>query len=137
MGKKSSKLSMIYLIGVLLVVIGFCLPMFKGKLLGTTSNGFSFINFDNFGWSSLAAILIFAGALLGAIFCFVKTKNASLLKLICIIVSIVGGAIFFIKFSDNAVAKIIGKGFLKHAYIGFYAIVVGWIVGLFGAITHK
>ncbi len=33
--------------------------------------------------------------------------------------------------------KAIGKGFLKHAYIGFYMILVGWVLGLVGAITNK
>lgn len=138
MGKKSSKLPIIYLIGVLAVAIGFCLPIFKGKVLGGTSNGFDFISFKNFDWSSLAAILIFVGALLGAVFCFVKVgKNTDLLRLVCIIVSIVGGLIFIIKFNDNSISKFIGKQFLKYASIGLYAIVAGWIVGLVGAITHK
>ena len=137
MGKKSSKLPLIYLIGMALVAIGFILPLFKGKLLGATTNGFDFINFDNFGWSSFAAILIFAGALLGIIFCFVKSGNTDLLKLVFAIVSIVGGAIFFIKFNDNGLTKAIGKHILKYASVGLYMMIVGWIVGLFGAITHK
>ena len=139
MGKKSVKLPLIYLIGVLLIAIGFCLPLFRGKLLNVTANGFKFIHLDkNFVWSSLAALLIFCGAVVGAVFCFVSAgKSTSLLRLICIIVSIVGGLIFFIKFSDNGVTKALGKFNLKYAAIGLYMICAGWIVGLIGAITNK
>lgn len=135
MGKKSS-LPLIYLIGALLVAIGFCVPMFKG--LGTSPNGFKFINFDNFGWMTIAALLIFCGAVLGVVFSFVSAgKSTGLLRLICIIVSIVGGVILVINFNDNFLTKAIGKGFIKHAYIGFYMILVGWVLGLVGAITNK
>ena len=134
MGKKSS-LPLIYLIGVLLVAIGFCVPMFKG--LGIKTNGFDYMNFKNFGLTTIAALLIFCGAVLGVVFCFVGGKNTSMLKLVCIIISIVGGVILIIKFNDNWLTKQIGKGFLKHAYIGFYMIVVGWVLGLVGAITNK
>ncbi len=135
MGKKSS-LPLIYLIGVLLVAIGFCVPMFKG--LGIKTNGFDYISFKNFGWTTIAALLIFCGAVLGVLFCFISAgKSTGLLKLICIIASIVGGVILFIKFNDNFMTKAIGKGFLKHAFIGFYMILVGWVLGLVGAITNK
>ena len=66
MGKKSS-LPLIYLIGVLLVAIGFCCPLFSGKILKVTANGFKFINFKNFGWSTIAALMIFCGAVAGVI----------------------------------------------------------------------
>ena len=138
MGKKSS-LPLIYLIGVLLIAIGFCLPLFSGKILKVTANGWKFIHFDkNFGWSSLAALLIFCGAVAGILFCFVSAgKSTSLLRLICVIISIVGGLIFIIKFSDNGVTKALGKFNLKYAAFGLYMIVVGWVVGLVGAITNK
>ena len=134
MGKKSS-LPLIYLIGVALVAVGFCLPMFKGAL--ASYNGFKFINFKEFGWVTISALLIFCGAVAGIVFCFVGGKSASLIKLVCIIVSIVGGVILFIKFNDNFLTKAIGKGILKHAYIGFYMVIVGWVLGLVGAITNK
>ena len=136
MGKKSSSISLIYLIGVALVAIGFCLPMFNG--LGLTPSGFKFINFDNFGWMTIAALLIFCGAVAGIVFSFVSVGSSSdLIKLICILVSIAGGIILIINFNDNWLTKQIGKGFFKHAYIGFYMILAGWIVGLIGAITKK
>ena len=135
MGKKSS-LPLIYLIGVALVAVGFCLPMFKG--LGATPSGFRFIDFDHFGATTIAALLIFCGAVAGVVFCFVSAgKNTSLIRLVCIIISIVGGLILIIKFNDNWLTKTIGKGFIKHAYIGFYMVLVGWVVGLIGAVTKK
>ncbi len=135
MGKKSS-LPLIYLIGMALVAIGFCVPMFKG--LGIKTNGFDYMSFKNFGWTTIAALLIFCGAVLGVLFCFISAgKSTSLLRLICVIASIAGGVILFIKFNDNFMTKAIGKGFLKHAYIGFYMILVGWVLGLVGAITNK
>lgn len=137
MGKKSS-LPLIYLIGVLLVAIGFCCPLFSGKILKVTANGFKFINFKNFGWSTIAALMIFCGAVAGVIFCFVSAgKQTSLLRLICIIISIAGGAIFFIKYNDNSVTRALGKFNLKYMAIGLYMIIAGWIVGLVGAITNK
>ena len=138
MGKKSS-LPLIYLIGVALIAIGFCCPLFSGKVLKVTANGFKFIHFDkNFGWSSLAALMIFAGAVLGIVFCFVSAgKSTSLLRLIFILVSIAGGLIFFIKYNDNGVTRALGKFNLKYMAIGLYMIIVGWIVGLIGAITNK
>ena len=138
MGKKSS-LPLIYLIGVALIAIGFCCPLFSGKLLKVTANGFKFIHLDkNFGWSSLAALLIFCGAVLGIVFCFVSAgKSTSLLRLICIIVSIAGGVIFFIKYNDNGVTRALGKFNLKYMAFGLYMIIAGWIVGLIGAITNK
>jgi hypothetical protein len=135
MGKKSS-LPLIYLIGMALVAIGFCVPMFKG--LGIKTNGFDYMSFKNFGWTTIAALLIFCGAVLGVLFCFISAgKSTSLLRLICVIASIAGGVILFIKFNDNFMTKAIGKGFLKHAFIGFYMILVGWVLGLVGAITNK
>ena len=135
MGKKSS-LPLIYLIGVALVAVGFCLPMFKG--LGTTPSGFKFINFDNFGATTIAALLIFCGAVAGVVFCFVSAgKNTSLIRLICIVISIIGGVILIVKFNDNWLTKSIGKGFIKHAYIGFYMVLVGWVAGLIGAVLKK
>ena len=138
MGKKSS-LPLIYLIGVALIAIGFCCPLFSGKLLKVTANGFKFIHFDkNFGWSSLAALMIFAGAVLGIVFCFVSAgKSTNLVRLICIIISIAGGLIFFIKYNDNGVTRALGKFNLKYMAIGLYMIIAGWIVGLVGAITNK
>ncbi|MBQ0040257.1 MAG: hypothetical protein KBS64_07520 [Treponema sp.] len=128
MGKKNV-VSSLYLIGMALVVIGFILPMFKSAL--GSSNGFDFINFKKFGFSTIGSLLILAGGVAGVILNFVKgvSKQA---KLIALAVSILGFIVLVIGFNDNALTKAIGKGFLKHAYIGFYCVVVGWVAAIAG-----
>lgn len=134
MGKKSS-LPIIFLIGMALVAIGFCCPMFKG-LFGSTANGFKFINFKNSGFVTIGALLVFAGAIAGVIGCFVP--SLSILKMVGLIVSVVGGVILVIGFTTNGgVYKAIGKGFIKHATFGFYMIIAGWVLGLVGFLTNK
>lgn len=134
MGKKSS-LPIIYLIGMALVAIGFCCPMFSGKLLGS-SNGFKFINFDNSGFVTIGALLIFIGAIVGIVGCFLP--KLSILKLVGLAVSVVGGIILIVGFTTNGgIYKAIGKGFLKHATFGFYMIVAGWVVAIVGFVLKK
>lgn len=139
MGKsKKSSLSLIFLIGMALVIIGFIVPMFKVNFLGAhTANGFKFIDFDKFNFVDVGALLIFIGACLGAVFCFVPTSSSDLLKLICLIASIAGGIVLIIGFNQDSIYKMIGKQFFKYAYIGFYMILAGWVVGLVGYITKK
>jgi len=140
MAKKGNKLSLLYLIGMALVVVGFCCPMFQISFFGlgnASSNGFDFINFDNFGFTTIGAILIFAGAILGLLFCFLKSKNTNLLKLVGLIATIAGGVVLFIGYNDNMLAKGIGKFFIDIATYGFYMIIAGWIVALVGWITKK
>lgn len=133
---KKEKLPLLYLIGVIAVLVGFCLPMFKGNIFGTTTNGFSFIDFEHFGFVTIGSLLILIGAVVGIVSCFVP--QISKLKFLFIIISIVGGVILIIGFTTNGgFYKAIGKGFLKHAYVGFYIILVGWVLGLIGAITSK
>ncbi len=137
MAKKSKKISLLYLIGTALVVIGFCIPMFKGKILGGTSNGFDFINLDNFGFVTIGALLIFIGAVAGLIFSFNFIRQADLVKLIALVASIVGGVVLVIGFNQDKIYQTIAKGFLKTAYVGFYMIIAGWIISLIGYITKK
>nr|WP_318711448.1 hypothetical protein [uncultured Treponema sp.] len=129
MGKSNKALDNLYLIGMALVVIGFILPMFKGAL--GSSNGFDFINLKKFGFSTIGSLLIFIGGAAGVILSFVKGGSKQT-KLIALAVSIVGFIVLVIGFNDNAVAKIIGKNILKHAYIGFYLLVVGWVAAIVG-----
>ena len=146
-GKQS--VSYLYLIGMALTVIGFCCPMFKGKLFGSTSNGFSFLS-DNGGLMTTAGLLIFIGACAGLLlavlpFLKISVPCRNLLMCIALAVSIIGGIILVITFSGNgsgngltkAINKAAGKGFLKHAYVGFYMILAGWVVALAGWITGK
>lgn len=139
MGKKSSKKTQyIFLLGMLLSVIGFCCPMFKG--LGFTTNGFKFINFDKSTFVTIGALLIFCGACLGvvaAVLPMVGIKIPSILGLCGLAASIVGGIVLFIGFQDNGIYKFIGKQFLKHAQYGFYMVVAGWIVSVIGIVLKK
>lgn len=128
--KKGSALSILYLLGMVLVAVGFCCPMFAGKLLGS-SNGFKYINFDNSTFVSIGAILIFAGAVAGVLACFVPQIKG--LKFIFLLCSIVGGVILIVGFTTNGgIYKAIGKQFLKHATFGFYMILAGWIAAILG-----
>ena len=84
MGKKVSLLSYLYLIGMALVAIGFCCPMFNG-LFGSSANGFDFIkNAKDGGFVAIGAILIIAGAIAGIAACFVPQLKG--LKLILLFV---------------------------------------------------
>lgn len=134
MAKKSGGLSLIYLIGCALVIVGFICPMFK--VLGTV-NGFDFMDFEDFGLTTIAGILIFGGAVAGAVVAVLKGKGAKMLKLVCILVCIAGGVLLFVKMNDNAILKAVAKGFFKRAQFGFYMVLAGWVVGLYGALTNK
>ena len=134
MAKKGS-LPLIYLIGMALVVIGFICPMFD--LFIGTLNGFDFINFKEFGITTIGALLIIAGAVLGLVFCFVGGKNSGMLKLVGLLVSIAGGVVLIIGYSDNMFSKGIGKFLVDIATYGFYMILAGWIVGVVGYVMKK
>ena len=130
MGKKVS-LPLIYLIGMALVVIGFCCPMFSGFL--GSANGFKFINFDNSGFVTIGALLIIAGAIAGLVACFVPQLSG--LKLIFALCVLAGAIVLVIGFTTNGgIYKAIGKNILKHATVGFYLVVVGIVVGVVGAL---
>ena len=128
--KKSSKLDLIYLIGVALVVVGFFMPMFSG--LGMKANGFDFISFKNFSATTIAALLIIIGAAAGVVFCFVGHKDADMIKLLALLASIAGGVILVITYNKNAFTQFVGNSFLKNATYGFYLVIAGWIVGIVG-----
>lgn len=128
MGKKNVT-SSLYLIGMALVVIGFILPMFK--ILGQTPNGFKFVNLKNSSFCTIGSLLIFIGGVAGVILNFANSKNKTI-KLVALALSIVGAVILVIGFNDNVVYKQIGKHLIKHAYIGFYCVIVGWVAAIAG-----
>ncbi|MBQ0162199.1 MAG: hypothetical protein KBS84_03440 [Treponema sp.] len=129
MAKKTS-LNLIYLIGMALVVIGFCMPMFSGFL--GSANGWQFINFKNSGFVTIGALLIIVGGIAGLVACFLPQMSG--MKFLCILLSIIGGVILVIGFTTNGgIYKAIGKGIIKHATFGFYAVIVGWVLGIVGA----
>lgn len=135
MAKKSSSMGLLYLVGMALVVIGFFLPMFKAGPV--KPNGWDFLNFKDFGFVTIGGLLILIGAVMGLILNFIKAKNGKMLKLIAIVLSIVGGVVLIIGFNDNALYRAIAKGFIKHAFVGFYVVLVGWIAALVGYFSSK
>lgn len=134
MGKKKMSLGILYLVGMALVAVGFCCPMFKG-VFGSTANGFKFINFDNSSFVTIGALLIFVGAIAGVALSFVKAKNGNMLKFLALVLTIAGGIILVIGFNQSKAYKVLAKGFLKNAYIGFYMILVGWVVAIVGKLS--
>ena len=139
---KKIKLPLIYLVGMVLTVVGFCVPMFQGKILGTRYNGFDFINFDNFGFVTIGALLIFIGAVCGVVLSFLSGSNMNTLRLIAWIVSLAGGIVLYIGFAtgsglSGAIAKQIASQLLKCAFIGFYMIIAGWVVSFIGWMLKK
>ncbi|MEE0998115.1 MAG: hypothetical protein UIH41_00455 [Treponemataceae bacterium] len=134
MAKKGS-LPLIYLIGMALVVVGFICPVFD-FFIGTL-NGFDFINFKDFGTTSIGALLIIIGAVLGLVFCFVGGKNSGMLKLVGLLVSIAGGVVLIISYSGDVFSEGIGKFFIDVATYGFYMILAGWVVGVVGYVMKK
>lgn len=133
MGKKVSIMSYLYLIGMALVVVGFCCPMIKG-IFGSSANGFDFIkNVKDGSFVAIGAILIFAGAVAGLLACFVKQLSG--LKLIFALAVLAGAIILIIGFTTNGgIYKAIGKHLLKNALFGFYMVVVGIVAGVAGAL---
>lgn len=132
MAKKGS-LPLIYMIGMALVVIGFICPVFDFWL--ATVNGFDFIDFNNFGTTTIGALLIIVGAVLGLVFCFLK--NGSMMRLVGLLLSIAGGVVLIISYSGDVFSEGIGKFFIEVATYGFYMILAGWIVGVVGYVMKK
>lgn len=135
MGKKSVGIVQhLYLAGMAICAIGFLCPLFKA--LGQTANGFSLISKDS-SVISTGILLIFIGAVAGAVLCFVKVKNVKFFKLIALAASILGGIILVVQMNNNALSRLVGKEFLKHATFGFYMIIAGWIIAIAGFIKTK
>ena len=133
MAKKGFNLS-IYLIGMAVTVIGFCLPMFK--IFGSNGkNGFGFINFDNSGFVTIGALLIIIGAVAGLVVSLLGKGDQ--LEWIALAVSVLGGIILVIGFNDNGIYKAIGKALVKNSTIGFWMVVAGWIVAAVGKVLKK
>lgn len=149
--KKSSSISYLYLLGMLLVVIGFFCPITKGKVFGSTSDGFAFIK-DDSSITTISALLIFIGGCVGLLLELLKVLKAkvpcsSLLKLAALCATIAGGVILLITFTGNGSGSDFERGLNKLAgkatksffdpAVGFYLIIVGWVSSLVGYITKK
>ncbi len=134
MAKKGINFS-IYLVGMAVTLIGFCLPMFEG-VFGKSGNGFKFINFDNSGFVTIGALLIVAGAIAGVVFALLGMGDQ--LEWLALLLSIAGGIVLVVGFTTNGgIYKAIGKNMIKHATVGFWMIVAGWVVALAGKILKK
>ena len=134
MAKKGFNLSL-YFIGMAVTAVGFCLPMFK--FLGSNSkNGFGFINFNNSSFVTIGALLIAIGAIAGVVIALLGKGDQ--LEWIALGVSIAGGIILVLGFTTNGgIYKAIGKNMLKHATVGFWMVVVGWVVAAVGKVLKK
>lgn len=133
MAKKGFNLS-IYLIGMAVTVVGFCMPMFTGAF-GSSGNGFKFINFDNSSFVTIGALLIIAGAIAGVVFSLLGMQQFEWLAWAA---SVVGGIVLVVGFTTNGgLYKAIGKNMIKHATVGFWMIVAGWVVAAVGKVLKK
>ena len=134
MAKKGVNLS-IYLVGMAVTLIGFCLPMFSG-FLGKSGNGFSFINFNNSGFVTIGALLIAIGAIAGVVIALLGMGDQ--LEWLALGISVAGGIILVLGFTTNGgIYKAIGKNMLKHATVGFWMVVAGWVVAAVGKVLKK
>ena len=131
MAKKSS-FNLFYLIGMIAVVIGSFLPIIRislgilGKIDFTIVDAFK----DLSNLDSWLALLMFVAAAIGIILCYVKVSNASMLKTVCLLASIVLGLIFFARGNFF-------KDWFKITGFGFYIILAGWVIGLIGTFVKK
>ncbi len=136
MGKKFNS-SIIYFVGMVLVIVGLLCPIIKA--LGQTPNAFKFVDFENFGTSTVGILLIFIGAALGVLFSLLTNFKKSH-RLIALAITLAGGVILFLLLtgvlSDTSLGgkiwRAAGKSFIKHAYIGFYLILAGWLCAIYG-----
>lgn len=142
MAKKSAKLNMLYLIGMVLVIVGCFLPLTSHSTFGLNgASAFDAIKADGNGVLKIGSILALVGAIAGVVFCFVSVKGVPM-KLISAIVSIVGGLYVVFKYmfaSDLAkgFAKFAGKAFGTKPSIGLIIIIIGWIIALVGIFQKK
>ena len=134
MAKKGFNFS-IYLVGMAVTLIGFCMPMFSG-VFGKSGNGFKFINFDNSGFVTIGALLIVAGAIAGIVFALLGMGD--LLEWLALGISVAGGIVLVVGFTTNGgIYKAIGKNMIKHATVGFWMIVAGWVLAAVGKVLKK
>ena len=135
MAKKSGLLGYLYLAGMVLVVIGCFLPLsshFGGNLKGATAVS----HIGDGGIMSISAILALVGAAAGIALCFVPVKNAKLLKLVSVIVSVAGG-IYVVANTNSTAFKIAAKVTSAHIGLGMAVIIIGWVLALVGWVLHK
>ena len=134
MAKKGINFSL-YLVGMAVTLIGFCLPMFSG-FLGSSGNGFSFIDFNKSGFVTIGALLIAIGAIAGVVFALLGKGDQ--LEWLALGISVAGGIILVLGFTTNGgIYKAIGKSLLKHSTVGFWMVVAGWVVAAVAKVMKK
>lgn len=136
MGKKSSRIGL-YFVGMAMVVVGFILPIFKVGAIGS-ANGFDLVGKGD-SLYKVAALLVFVGAVAGVVLSLIG--GSSFLRLVVMLVSIIGGAYIILNVGNLGNHGVFGKLGLKligkTLYVGFYVIVVGWVISLLGYFTEK
>ena len=136
MAKKSGIMAYLYLIGMALVVIGCFLPLsthFGGNFKGATAVS----RIGDGGIIAVGAVLALAGAAAGLVLCFVPVKNAKLFKLLAIILSLAGGIYVALNGPSTKVLKFAAKSGLASFGIGFYVILIGWLLAIAGWLLNK
>jgi len=139
MGKKknSSKLAILFLVGMAVSLVAFFLPMINN--LGKP-NGLKFIDFDNFGFVTIGALLMLIGAILGTVIGVLdllkmKVPSKKLLSLVAVGLVVAGMVVLILGFATgNGIYKAVGKGLFKHATYGFYLYIAGAIVAILGLV---
>lgn len=126
---------------MILVLAGFCLPMFgtSGGIFGNwfEASGFHFIAIGK-PVVSCGAVCTLAGGILGiAASIFSIKKDIRALKMSGILISIIGGFILVVGFAKYPETKMLTGGILKVGKIGFYTVLVGWILGINGYLYRK
>ncbi len=122
----------IYILGMVVVIVGFCMPVFSSSFLGKHSaNGFTILQHISAKKVALRIcdIAVFGGAVAGVIFGFISDSAlgrflTSLLKLIALTVTIGCGVYFFNNYFSG-----FSKNFID---VGFYMIIAGWFIALIG-----
>ena len=141
MAKKSSSgalLGYVYVVGLALVVIGCFLPLtshFGGRANGATAVS----RISKGGLVSVGAVLALIGAAAGIAVSFLRIKHVWLCKLGALLVSVFGGLYVLLNISGSqkqlisAAAKLTGSTF----GIGFYVIIIGWLIAAAGAVLGR
>lgn len=122
------KMNLLYVIGCAAIVIGFCIPMFKLGFVNVT--GLDYIG--DFNSTTICALLVLCGGIAGLVCSFVSIKNAKLIKIIAVVAALIGMLALF-----GVDSRLGFKILFKLAYIGFYTVLAGIVLGLIGALTEK
>lgn len=141
MAKSKGRALNFFLIGMVIVAVGCFLPLVSSKAFGSGVSAFDAITSDGSGSLKIGAVLALLGAVAGVVFSFVAVKGVPV-RLISLIVSIAGGIYVLVNYLNaGGLGKSIVKGFAKVTQtgpgIGFFVIVIGWILAIVGYIKNR